>query len=1059
MAEKPDKSTKVPELRRQAEERLCTTRRDVAALSVEEAQRLVYELQVHQIELDMQNEELRRTQVDLEAARDRYVGFYDFSPAGYLILDTSGTIVESNLRAATLLGLNREKLIGQPLARFVEAEDQAIFQRHCQEVVKTGLRQTCEVLFWDKSGVSRWLYLESLAVHEEPGRIIHWRTALLDISDRKRAGQAKNLLIRDLSRSQQHFQALFNWTPSAVGISTVADGRFCDVNEGFSRLTGYTREELIGRTTLELGLWADPSERATVLRELQEQGCLHNREGLLRTKSGEIRSLMVSVESIQLGSTPCLIYLGHDITERKRVEETLRLAKFSMDRAADAVYWIDPQAKILDVNEAASLMLDYSKDELCAMTVHDLNPDFQADTWLGFWEETKRRGTMKVETAHRAKNGRLIPVEVSVNYLAYEGKEYHCAFVRDITARKRAEEELRRSEAFITSVVENLPNMIFVKNAKDLKFVRFNKAGEDLLGHSREVLIGKSDYDLFPKEEADFFTEKDREVLETGRLVDIPEEVIETKHQGLRLLHTRKIPIYDDTGTPQYLVGISEDITDRKRADEALRTTRKKLRQGLFASKTGLWDWNTETNELFFSREWKSQLGYAEDELTNTFETWETLLHADDRERTMAYLRNYSKNPVGDYVQEFRLRHKDGSYRWIAEVASFLVEPDGRRVRLLGSHTDITRRKIAEEALQASDAFTRAVLDSLSAHVCVLDKKGIIVKTNDAWKEFTRRHVDDAFTLGDVGDNYLERCRHTIAGDASTSQLILRGVKAVLTGDQANFSAEYRALSQGEAWWFLMRVTPLKESQGVVISHTDISERVRMAGLLEQHILLLGEKREELESLTRKLIEAQEEERKRIARELHDDFNQRLASLAVELETLECTPIARPKPVARRLAAIRVQVGQLSDDLHDLAYRLHPSLLDHVGLEVAARDHIAEFTKRTGLSVKFTAREVPGTLSPEIATNLFRVMQESLQNVFKHAQATEVTVKLAGSPKGIGLSVCDNGKGFDVERKDARMKGLGLVSMQERVRGLGGFLKIHCFARDGTKVCVWIPYF
>ncbi|MBC7839598.1 MAG: PAS domain S-box protein, partial [Nitrospiraceae bacterium] len=156
------------------------------------------------------------------------------------------------------------------------------------------------------------------------GRMTYWRTAMLDITDRKRAEQGQARLVEDLSRSQQHFQALFNWIPSAVGISTLAEGRFIDVNEGFSRLTGYMREELIGRTTLELGLWADPSERAIVLREMQEQGYLHNREGRLRAKSGEIRSLMVSLHSIQLGSTPCLIYLGHDITERKRAEEALR---------------------------------------------------------------------------------------------------------------------------------------------------------------------------------------------------------------------------------------------------------------------------------------------------------------------------------------------------------------------------------------------------------------------------------------------------------------------------------------------------------------------------------------------------------------------------------------------------------------------------------------------------------------------------------------------------------------------------------------------------------------
>ena len=272
--------------------------------------------------------------------------------------------------------------------------------------------------------------------------------------ERRRAAQEQYRLIENLTRSQQHFQNLFNWTPSAVGISTVAEGRFCDVNEAFSRLTGYAREEVIGRTTLDLALWADPLERATVLREMRKQGYLHNREGLLRTKSGEIRSLMVSVESIQIGSTPCLIYLGHDITERKRAEEALRLAKFSMDRAADAVYWIDPQANILDVNEAASLMLGYSKDELCSMTVHDLNPDFRADMWPGFWAETQRRGTMVIEATHRAKTGRLIPIEVSVNYLSYEGKEYHCAFVRNITDRKRAEEVLQQRERDLQAALD-----------------------------------------------------------------------------------------------------------------------------------------------------------------------------------------------------------------------------------------------------------------------------------------------------------------------------------------------------------------------------------------------------------------------------------------------------------------------------------------------------------------------------------------------------------------------------------------------------------------------------
>ena len=409
------------------------------------------------------------------------------------------------------------------------------------------------------------------------------------------------------------------------------------------------------------------------------------------------------------------------------------------------------------------------------------------------------------------------------------------------------------------------------------------------------------------------------------------------------------------------------------------------------------------------------------------------------------------------------MRRRDTLFGLRANGEKFPFEASLSHVRVEGQNLftvilrDITERKVAEKALQTSEAFTRSVLDSLSAHVCVLDKEGVILKTNDAWKEFARSNADRVIPGADVGQNYLDVCRGASAGEQLAAQVIVEGVNAVLGDSQPSFSAEYACHSQEVERWFVMRVTRLKESKGVVISHTDISERVRLARSLEQHILLLGEKREELEFLAGNLLEAQELERVRIARELHDDFNQRLAALSVELEMLEHAPITPSEPMVRQLAEIRNQVGRLSDDLHDLAYRLHPSLLEHVGLELAIRDHVAEFMKRTRLPVTFTSRDVPETLSPEIATNLFRVMQESLQNVFKHAQASNVTVSLCGSSKGIGLSVRDNGKGCEFENKNARVKGLGLVSMQERTRLLGGFFRIHSPSGQGVKVCAWIP--
>lgn len=147
----------------------------------------------------------------------------------------------------------------------------------------------------------------------------------------------------------------------------------------------------------------------------------------------------------------------------------------------------------------------------------------------------------------------------------------------EVESRKKTEQALRESEQFLNHVVEQIPDMIFVKDGVDFRFVRFNKAGEDLLGYPREELLGKNDYDLFPRDQADFFAEKDREVLMTNQLTDIPEEKVRTRVRGERILHTKKIPLAGEGGRPKYLLGISEDITERRRAEEQVLLANRKL--------------------------------------------------------------------------------------------------------------------------------------------------------------------------------------------------------------------------------------------------------------------------------------------------------------------------------------------------------------------------------------------------------------------------------------------------------------------------------------------------
>lgn len=264
--------------------------------------------------------------------------------------------------------------------------------------------------------------------------------------------------------------------------------------------------------------------------------------------------------------------------ERRQAEEALRLAKFSVDRAADAVYWIDPQAKVLDVNEAASRMLGYSKDELCAMTVHDLNPDFQTDMWPGFWAETRERGTMVIETFHKAKNGRMIPIEVSVNFLSYEGKEYHCASVRDITERKRVEAALRKSEERYHSIFENAVDGIFQTTA-DGKYVAVNPALARIYGYDSPDDMIKTITDIASQ----LYVDPGRRdvflsLMQAQEEVTGFESLVYRKDGSFIWISESARMLRDQAGTVVGYEGTVEDITERKRAERQLRATLDQVR-------------------------------------------------------------------------------------------------------------------------------------------------------------------------------------------------------------------------------------------------------------------------------------------------------------------------------------------------------------------------------------------------------------------------------------------------------------------------------------------------
>jgi PAS domain S-box-containing protein len=236
-----------------------------------------------------------------------------------------------------------------------------------------------------------------------------------------------------------------------------------------------------------------------------------------------------------------------------------------VDRIADVVLVLDCETlRVVDVNRTGRLAFGYARAELLELDAFALFP-----RW---WEATKTAAPdARLTTFCRDKSGAEEPVELSVSATEDAGVPLLVVTVRAARELAEVERELAATNAYLHAIVENIPDMIFVKDAETHQFKRFNRAGEELLGFTRGELLGKTDHDFYPKEQADFFHAKDRETFLAKRTVDVPIEPIQTKSRGTRYLHTRKVPVYDENGRPLYLLGISEDITERLRAEETQR--------------------------------------------------------------------------------------------------------------------------------------------------------------------------------------------------------------------------------------------------------------------------------------------------------------------------------------------------------------------------------------------------------------------------------------------------------------------------------------------------------
>ncbi len=797
-----------------------------------------------------------------------------------------------------------------------------------------------------------------------------------------------------------------------------------------------------------------------------------------------------------------------DVTDREHAEEgrreSERFASSVLDSLSSSIAVLDASGTILTVNEA---WRTFAGEDGCIGHVSECGNYLQVcESVAGEEREMAtafaagirdvlagRRASFELEypcdspTRRRWFVGRVTPFRLG-------GPPRVVVAHEDVTAQKEAERQLRERE-WLLRQSQRMAHVgsweLDVDDPADL--------------HSGELRWSDECFRIFgyaPGEVAvtrDLFLQAvhpdDRESVDEAFVRAIREDgLYSIEHRISRADGTEGIvfewgrKIAGSGGRTIRVLGTCQDITERKVAERALSASEERLAIATNSAGLGTWDADLTTGRLVWSTRQEELFGFEPGGFGGTMQDLYGRVHPEDRdglERAITHARD-SRN---SYHHEYRIALPEGGIRWIAGYGRHYYDESGTAVRMAGVAQDVTERKQAEEALRGYSRrlehlreIDRGILSSRSpreiaesalgnlAHLVPHGTGGVVlydfdrdlveVITNegllrDWYPPGTRLHdhLKDRPEIGALRQGHISGAEEARGMDFTS--LLMDALQAA--GMQSYMLVPL--LNEGRLLGAIFLASGGKEDFSA--DQLEVAREVgdQLAVAMRQSLLLkeLRAAKVRLESLSRQLIRVQEEEQRRIARELHDEVGQNLTAVKIMLNLLVRDPSA--PDLGRKLADAAAMTGLALEQVRDLSRLLRPSILDDLGLAEASRALVTGLAERVGLDIEIAVDEI-GSVDPEVQTACYRIMQEALTNAAKHAGATRVRVALDRIDGDLDLVIEDDGIGFDVEEATSRAIGgssLGILGLQERAQLVGGRAEIRSRPGQGTRVHAVVP--
>jgi PAS domain S-box-containing protein len=1008
--------------------------------------------------------------------RQEYHNLFRLANDPILIFDAAeATVLDANDRACEIYGIERENFIGRKLEDFTT--EPAGARRRLEQVRKEGKLESVEVVHFRPDGSPIYFLINRSLIE------YHGRPAILsidrDITKQKRAEEA-------LHEAERKYREIFENAGEGIFQST-PEGRYIAANPALAAMYGFESPEELIRNCDDISkqIYVDASRREEFMRLMETGGMARGFEAQVFRKDGTKFWVMVNARAVRDRDGQTLYYEGttQDISERKRAASTssafAALAhKLSGARKQQGAGRIIAQtAKSLFGWDACTLdlyevQLDRIYPLLNIDTINgqdvDVTPlisarpptargrrilehgpqlilreppiEFDSDS-VPFGDQTRPAASiMSVPIKHGDEFVGLLSIQ------SYTIHAYDQAALGDLVAlaehcgeainRIRAEDLLIESEERYRDLVEHSHELICTHDLNGL-VLSANRAAELALGYELEAFVGKGNIrDILAPEVRDQFGEYMASLQQNGATSG--RMVVQTRSGEKRIWEYYNSLRTEGVATP-IVRGMARDITEQRRAEKALLDLRGELELTMNSMEEGVHRVDLQGNIVFENPAGARMLGWEVADLLG--KRAHLTMHHTRRDGTPYPAEEC---PIHATLRDGVSRHLADEVFWRQDGTSFPVEyitapmrnDRNEIVAAVVTFRDITERKQAEEALRESEARYRELFENSHEAIYVHDLSGRYLSVNRAAEElsgFKREEILGKHYSNFIAPRHLKDARESFCRKLDTPIETTYEAEVVCkNGMRKPVEVNSRLIYKDGV------------AIGVQGTARDISERKRA--------------QEVVQTYSRSLIEAQEAERQKIARELHDEIGQVLTAVRLNLQSIHKT--CQTETCLSRIGESVEIVDQALAQVRELSLELRPSLLDDLGLAAALRWYADRYALRSGIAAEVSGDFQIGRIPHDIETACFRIAQEALTNSARHAAATRAWVHIERQNGQLCLTIRDNGSGFDAEtylNGVSSASALGLRGMQERALAVRGQVEINSSPAKGTQVVVRVP--